>query len=105
MVLIIKKSSELKIARGKPRAIFDRKEFCLFFIRSLTLQQAVGNALAIAVQPEVIIGWGKQIALPDLGIPTIKVKIDTGARISAIQGEINCNCAPPKGCASFSIQG
>jgi hypothetical protein len=56
---MIKKSSELKIARGKPRAIFDRKEFCLFFIRSFTPQQAVGHAPAIAVQPEVVIGWGK----------------------------------------------
>jgi len=38
--------------RGKPRGIFDRKEFCLFFIRSLTPQQAAQIALAIAVQPE-----------------------------------------------------
>jgi len=36
--------------RGKPRGIFDRKEFCLFLIRSLTPQQAAENALAIAVQ-------------------------------------------------------
>jgi hypothetical protein len=40
----------LKIPRSKPRGIFDRKEFCLFFIRSLTPQQAAENALAIAVQ-------------------------------------------------------
>jgi hypothetical protein len=41
---------ELKIPRGKPRGIFDRKEFCLMLIRSLTPQQAAENALAIAVQ-------------------------------------------------------
>jgi len=42
--------SELKISRSKLRGIFDRKEVCYFQIRSLTLQQAVGNALAFAVQ-------------------------------------------------------
>jgi len=41
---------ELKIPRGKPRGIFDRKEFRLMLIRSLTPQQAAENALTIAVQ-------------------------------------------------------
>jgi len=36
--------------RGKPRGIFDRTEFYLILIRSLTPQQAAENALAIAVQ-------------------------------------------------------
>jgi hypothetical protein len=36
--------------RGKPRGIFDCKEFYLFLMRSLTPQQAAENALAIAVQ-------------------------------------------------------
>jgi hypothetical protein len=34
------------------QGIFDRKEVCNFQIRSLTPQQAAGNALAFAVQQE-----------------------------------------------------
>ena len=43
-------SFKIEEPRGKPRGIFDHKEFCLILIRSLTPQQAAGNALAIAVQ-------------------------------------------------------
>jgi hypothetical protein len=46
---------------SKLQGIFDRKEICYFYIRSLIPQQAAGNALAIAVQLSFLISTSRRV--------------------------------------------
>ncbi len=54
---------------------------------------------------ELIVGWREWAALPELGVPAIKVKIDTGARTSALHAfDINRITENGQELVEFSVQ-